>query len=508
MFKETDKDTQYDMFGSASSMLVGESLKEYNDKKGWHNQFRVQVTNRIDESIFKVLFSDSMGAPNASVSALIGMMILKEAFGWSDAVMYDNCRFNLLVRSAIGLSNLTDPIPAPSTYYLLRSRMYNYKKLHGKDLMGEAFESITSGQVKGFKVSGESIRMDSKLISSNIAFYSRYEIIHRTLIKFLRLVDSEPLKKLSTEQRNLIELLMGEDPQKTVYHSSKDQIRKNLIPIGLLIVRLLKIFRSTIYKTEHYQLLNRVFLDQYELDGPSRVRLLDNEKIDPESVQSPDDPDATYRNKGNQKVKGYSVNVTETVSDEGYLNLITDVDVKKASTSDNAYVKDAIKATSKVTGELVKKAYLDGGYQSSSSDIKGIDMVYTGIQGNLPRYEPEVKRNKLTITDTQTGETFIGSKVNNRKGHKSWSFFDNEGKRHYITQEALRSSQKRRELKGRTPEELRKRNNVEATIFCLSYPLKNAKSKYRGLFKQQLWAHCRCLWVNLVRIVNFEMQTC
>ena len=96
MFKETDKDTQYDMFGSASSMLVGESLKEYNDKKGWHNQFRVQVTNRIDESIFKVLFNDSMGAPNASVSALIGMMILKEAFGWSDAVMYDNCRFNLL----------------------------------------------------------------------------------------------------------------------------------------------------------------------------------------------------------------------------------------------------------------------------------------------------------------------------------------------------------------------------------------------------------------------------
>lgn len=40
MFKETDKNIQYDMFGSAASMLVGESLKEYNDKK-------VGITNSV-----------------------------------------------------------------------------------------------------------------------------------------------------------------------------------------------------------------------------------------------------------------------------------------------------------------------------------------------------------------------------------------------------------------------------------------------------------------------------
>lgn len=124
MFKESDKNTQYDMFGSASSILVGESLKEYNDK-------RDQVTNRIDESIFKVLYDNNMGAPNASISTFMSMMILKEAFCWSDAVMYDNCRFNILVHCAIGLSNLTDPIADPSTYYLLRSRMYSLLRVRG-----------------------------------------------------------------------------------------------------------------------------------------------------------------------------------------------------------------------------------------------------------------------------------------------------------------------------------------------------------------------------------------
>ncbi len=146
MFKQTYKDTQFDMFGSVEGVLVGQSLMEYNNEKGWHNQFRKQVSGRIDEFIFKVLYDSGMGAPNASISTIRGMMILKEAFGWSDAVMFDNCRFNLLVRSALGLFNLNDSLPAPSTHYLLRSRMYNYNKLNGVDLIAKTFETITGGQ--------------------------------------------------------------------------------------------------------------------------------------------------------------------------------------------------------------------------------------------------------------------------------------------------------------------------------------------------------------------------
>ena len=33
MFKQTDKDTQFDMFGSVSGVLVGQSLKEYNNER-------------------------------------------------------------------------------------------------------------------------------------------------------------------------------------------------------------------------------------------------------------------------------------------------------------------------------------------------------------------------------------------------------------------------------------------------------------------------------------------
>ena len=81
MFRKTDKESQVDLFGGVSSILAGGSLKQYSDTGHLHNQFRRQLVSCIDETVFKVLFNETTGAPNASVSLLLGMMILKEAFG-------------------------------------------------------------------------------------------------------------------------------------------------------------------------------------------------------------------------------------------------------------------------------------------------------------------------------------------------------------------------------------------------------------------------------------------
>ena len=59
------------------------------------------------------------------------------------------------------------------------------------------FEHIAGNQVRLLKISGKSVRMDSKLIGSNIARQSRYELIHTTLVRFLKTCT---LTKLSSEQ--------------------------------------------------------------------------------------------------------------------------------------------------------------------------------------------------------------------------------------------------------------------------------------------------------------------
>ena len=508
MFRKTNKEPQVDLFGGVPSILDGGSLKQYSDDGHWHNQFRKQVVSRIDENVFKVLFNETTGAPNASVSLLVGMMILKEAFGWSDSQLFEQCRFNLLVRCALGLFNLNDILPAESTYYLLRKRMYEHQNQIGEDLMEKTFKRITSGQVQEFDVNGRSIRMDSKLLGSNIAFYSRYEIIHHTLCRFYKTLDKQEKLRLSAMEKEQLRELTKEEPQKTVYRSTRVEIKSRLQSIGILVYKLVNTFTG--HESEQYQLLCRVFGEQYKVAKDQQIQLRQREEIDSDSVQSPHDPDSAYRHKGDQKVKGYSVNITETASDDS-LNLVTDAIVEKANVPDTEFVQPAIESTTEVTGQVVETAYVDGAYQSPDNDefCENIDMVFTGIQGYPSRYELEMTPTGLIATDTQTGEriqAILAKKLKNSKEDR-WRITTASGNK-YFGQQAIRASELRRAMKQRTIEELHKRNNVEATIFQLSFLLRNNKTRYRGQFKQKIWTYCRCLWINLVRIINFMKQTC
>jgi len=508
MFKKTNKESQLDAFASVTTLLESSSHKQYSDESHWHNQFRKQVVMRLDESIFSVLFNTTTGAPNAPIRTLVSMMILKEAFGWSDSQLFENCRFNLLVRSSLGLFNINDALPVESTYYLLRKRIYDYQKQNGEDLIGKAFAYITSGQIKDFDVNGKSIRMDSKLFGSNIAMFTRYQIIHQTLCMFFESLDKDAKSSLSGKERELLEKLSTEESLKTVYRSTREELRQRLQPIGILIYRLLKLFGNL--QTESFELLQRVFDEQFKVLEDQQIELRPKEEISSSSVQSPHDPDSAYRNKGDQQVKGYSVNITETCSEDN-LNLITNVMVEKANTPDTTFVESAIQATIEVTGQAVEQVYADGAYQSPSNDdcCENIDMVFTGIQGAEPKYDLEMATEGLLATDVKTGETYKAVLVKKQKNSKEdkWRIKTPTGY-YYFGQQAIRASNMRRQMKNRPLEELHKRNNVEATIFQISIPLRNNKSKYRGLIKQKMWTYCRCLWINLIRILNFTKQIC
>ena len=508
MFKKTHRNTQIDLFGNVPLQLSGKAMKKYENSRGWHNQFYDQIVSRIDESLFSTLFSDRMGAPNASVSTMVGMMILKEGMGWSDQDLFEQCSFNLLVRKAFGLINLNDEVPVESTYYLFRKRIHQYNRDHDLDLLSEAFAKVTGEQVKEFKVDGRSIRMDSKLIGSNIALYTRFEIIHQTLQLFFKNLDDKGLSRLPKSVQAQLSQLLEEDPEVTVYRQTREEIRSRMQSLGDVFYRLICIFKND--NSDHALLLKRVFEEQYKVLEGHKIELRPKEEIRSGSVQSPHDPDCTYRNKGDQKVKGYSANVTETCSDES-LNLITDINVQTSNTSDVNFVQPSIRATEEVTQQPVEKVYADGAYQSPDNDAfcENIDMVFTGISGAEARYIPEWINDELMVTDSQTGEILKAKMVKKTKAstRDRWYIKTKDGI-YYFDEKVIRTAELRRKMRGRSLEELHKRNNVEATVFQLSYPLRNNKTKYRGLFKTQMWAVCRCFWINLVRIVKFTQQTC
>lgn len=242
MFKKSSESSELNIFTSPKYMFSGNSLKMYEDNRSWHNQFRTQVTMRIDENIFRPLYCEDNGTPNAPVRVLVAMMVLKEAEGLSDQKIFENCRFNLLVRSAIGLHNADDPLPTESTYYLFRKRIMEHAKEKGENLFETAFAQITKGQCAEFEVSGKRIRMDSKLMGSNIAWLSRYELVHETVRLFYD--QAKQWGKLDKVTRERLDGLLKLEGNKVVYTCSSEEVKSRLQELGRLIYKILHHFRT------------------------------------------------------------------------------------------------------------------------------------------------------------------------------------------------------------------------------------------------------------------------
>lgn len=504
MFRKTNPNKQVSMLSGVNQHLTGVSSTKFTDPASWHNTFYKEVVSKIDEDIFSVLFSNGKGAPNASIKTLVAMMILKEGQGYSDEKLFENCRFNLLTRRALGLVNLDDEIPAESTYYLLRKRIADYESDTQINLFEKCFRQVTGEQIIEFNVSGKSIRTDSKLIGSNIAFYSRYELIHSSLILFYKSVFHAQTELLSQPDREILNDFVKEKSSSTVYKSDKEQINAKLIALGKLIYTILSSVKES--SNVDFQTLKKVFSEQYKVLDNSKIELTPNKKITAKSVQSPHDTDCDFRSKTGKKTKGFSHNITETCDIDNKVNLITDVQVDVATTADSDFIKPAVKNSQKILPDSIKNIHADGAYNSEENQgfttKNDINFYLTGFQGKQGRYDLEFHGSTLQVTDSQTNRRVPVTITKNNK----YRIKTETGYR-YFTEKEIESCRLRKQAKE-LPKEIRnKRNNVEASIFQLAHRLRKDKTRYRGKFKNKIWAILRSLWVNFVRIAYSLKKT-
>lgn len=504
MFKETDHNRQLDMFNDPSLHMCKRAYRIYSDPKAWHNMFYALITSKVDESVFKVLFNDSIGAPNGAICIIVGMMIYKAGCGCSDAELESRIDFDLQLRRALGLFEISDAAPSLDTYYMFRRRLVEYQKETGTDLMAKCFAQLTSLQIAKFNISGKSVRMDSKLIGSNIAWYSRYQIIHET---FLKCIDKEMANSFTPQLKEKVLALLHENAKNVVYTSDQETINSKLRNIGLVISGIMA--ERDITDT----LLYRVFNEQFEVvnkkddegndTDESELLPRDKHSISASSVQNPNDPEADYRKKSGQKVKGYSTNITETTDEEGKPSLITSVQVQPATAADNSYVTEAITSTETITGNKVQTLYTDGAYGSEANrafaEEHEMNFITTGVQGKPARFGFELKDDGLLVTDKSTGDIIQAEK---RKDKWRIRVGGKVPLRYFSEEYVQRMIERKRQI---PQEELNKRNNVEATIFQYCFHTRNNKTRYRGLAKHRMHSYARCMWINLVRLTIFQI---
>lgn len=510
MFKQSKITSEIDLFKGCSQHFTGKKFKDLTDEKAWYNIFHDEITSQIDEKIFEEIFTRKTGRPNSSIRILVSMIILKEGQDWTDEQLYENCRYNLAIMRALGLTNIDDEVPVPSTYYDFKSKVVDYYDNQGIDLMEAVFRGLTSTQVKKYKINGANVRMDSKLIQSNLCKSSRLFKILQAFQTFYQSLNKSKWQRLKKPRdRELVERLMSKSVVNHVYGMKKDEETKLVRSLGFLLKKLLNIYspEDSIYYESLQQMYREQYIDVGKKGEDPKPR--DGDEMESDSIQSIHDVDAAYRVKGHgrikQKVSGYSSNITETT--EGPLKLITDVQLEKANFSDDKYLEKAIKNTVEITKQSIEKVYTDGGYDSQENRLRfkehigkewhlskskgGSEFRYKRQEdGSIIVYDP-VEKKWLKATQLDSGKYRICI----------------EGRCHkyrYIDETRVESMLALEEVRPKHIDK-GKRANVESTINEVFHIL-GKKSKYRGLMRHKILATSRSLWVNCRRIARFKVK--
>ncbi len=491
-------------------------------QNSWAETFYQEFFCRLDEEPFAVLYADTPSRPNVPVNVLVGLEFLKAAHGWSDEEMYNQFCYNVQVRYALGYRHLGEGYFDLRTLYNFRQRLARHMQETGENLLEQAFEQVTDEQLEAFALKTGQQRMDSTMLASNIRQMGRVQLLVTVLQRVHRMLSEADRQRYADL---LAPYLKGHAGQ-YVYRLKKEALPTHLQRIGEVMQQLLTALEADYGQEPTYQVLARVFSEHFRQE-PERLVVKEGSELSADSLQSPDDLEATYREKRGQGHRGYVVNVTETYDPENPAQLITKVQVEPNLTDDSTLLGEAVPALKERTG--LETLYTDGGYGSLENDQlleeHEVTLVQTAIRGR--RRDPErlylddfqVEREKggepqqvvcpqnaaAEVRRSRSGKSFVAvfeearcaacplqaqcpAKPQKRRAGRVLRF----------TWQELRRAERRRRARAQRETGRNRRAAVEATVRSLKHPFAGGKAPVRGRFR------VACMVIGVAAVVNIR----
>ena len=527
MFVANDRHFQMPMFSSISS-LPEKILKRL--EASWAGTFYEQVFVRIDEDRFAVLYSDEASRPNTPVNVLVGLEILKSGFGWSDEEMYDHFCYDVQVRLALGYRDLGEGHFELRTMYNFRQRLSQHMQETGENLFEQVFEQITDEQLAAFELKTAKLRMDSTLIASNIREMTRLQLLVEVLQRVQRMLSEEDQQQYAEAFGPYLKGSSGQ----YIYRLKAGDVTGHLQSVGELMAQLTDELAARYGDEPAYQVLRRVFQEHFHVNEAA-LRPKVGEELKARSLQSPDDWEATYRQKRGEGHKGYVANVTETCNPENELQLIVKVQTEPNNTDDAAMLNETLPALKERTG--VDEMHTDGGYNSPDVDQTmrklGIAQIQTAIRGRKPSAEKlsldafawelddESRPRAVTCPHGQRAEVTPGRKKGRYRaafdaaGCESCPFLDScpteplkrtpERVLRFSQQEVDLALRRQRSAEARASGQ-NLRSAVEATVRSVKHPFGNGKVPVRGQSRVSMVVLASAAMSNLRRIHRYLVE--
>lgn len=493
----------------------------------WSGVFFREFHCRVDEQPFAAMYADFPSRPNAPVNELVSLEFLKAGNDWSDEELYDHYLFDLQTRHALGLDMLGEAHFELRTVYNFRLRLSQHMQETGVNLLDQAFEQVTDEQIAAFGLKTGKQRMDSTLVASNIRRAGRLQLLVEVLQRTHRMLSED-------EQAHYAKVfapyLKGHAGQ-YIYRLKSGDYPSHMQQVGEVMQRLLMELKPAHGQDPAYQVLERVFAEHFKVETETVAPKADKE-LTSTSLQSPDDLEATYREKRNVGYQGYVVNVTETCEQENDLQLITKVQTAPNVTDDSQLLAEALPNLKERTG--LNRLYTDGGFGGPLSDPvlaeQKVELVQTAIRGRDPNpaklhladFAIEFNENNKPVKATcPLGQTAPIHPTSQQKGFAV--HFASEGcaacpladqcparpgKRDprrslRFTRAEAQASERRRRSREHKQEAGNLRSAVEATVRSVKHPFPAGKLPVRGQFRVACMAIGSAAVANIRRIQRY-----
>jgi len=516
MFLQNTAHLQQDLFGIESHLS---NKKRQKLLKSPEAAFYDLIFCNIREEDFAPLYSDKTGRPNAAINVLVASLILQQKKGWTTRELFDRIDFDLRARLALGLHSLEETPFCSASYFNFRNRLLEYFCTTGINLIERVFDSLTSEQLTKLKIKTDIQRMDSFQAISNIREYGRTQLLIEMLIRLNRILSEQDRSRFSEQLAPYV----SQSSSKYLYELERSQIPHELEKLAQLYHHLYTQLKSSYSQIEVFKVFERVYTEHFCV-VEDKVRVREGGEIKSGSLQSPDDLDATFRNKRGSNYRGQVVNVAETANPDNALNLITDVAVAPNNADDSTILNERIDGMKEKCPEL-NELHTDGAYGSSKNDQKmhkhGINHVQTALRGRVAAVAMEIEKTpdghtvrcpmqQTTSQPTRTRHkacfdaTICSSCPHSDKcpavEQKNCRVF-------YFSEEMATMQQRQRALEQLPEQRQRLRPNVEATVkeFTRGYNHKG-KLRVRGRFATMLFAYSMAIAINFGRIYRHLMD--
>lgn len=313
-------------------------------EKSWAKVFADEIFPAIDEKRFSVLYSDKASRPNTPVNVIVGALIIKELFDYSDDEMVENLMLDFRIQYALHTTSFEEQSLSDKTLSRFPKRCYDYETLHNKDLYHDCVKDLSASIAKLVMYVN---KINGSALSDDLKHYIDPNDFNRVIYHQRSTDADERMKQLLTDADKLLALCESDYNDSTEYD---------------LFVRCLS--EQTIVENENRRLRTKE-------DGGMKSTML----------QNPSDPEATFRNKAGKEHRGYAANLEESVGADG--SVVTEYQYEQNNHSDSQFIQEHLAQMDNQEERTV--IVTDGAYSGTENTQlaahKNVELITTSLTG-------------------------------------------------------------------------------------------------------------------------------